>query len=335
MISFFYRKKRPGAFSIEELFYSIETGLTNHGITTEQYKLPCAGASLKNIFKNIRYCHKHKGKINHITGEIQYSALGLGKNTVMTVHDVGSALHGNPIKKLLIKLLWFWIPSLIVKKITVISEFSRSELINIIPWAKHKIHVVHNPINGEILKHAHYQINSPTPENGIFKILHLGTKVNKNLFRTIDALKGLPCELTIIGALTDEQINKLNASGLSYNNRSNITFTEIIEHYQKTDIVCFASTYEGFGMPIIEAQALGKPIITSNVASMPEIAGDTAVLVDPYSTESIKNAILSLLKDETFRLKKINEGYINIKRFKPETICQKYLDLYKVINHAL
>ena len=142
----------------------------------------------------------------------------------------------------------------------------------------------------------------------------------------------MPCELTIIGALTDEQINKLNASGLSYNNRSNITFTEIIEHYQKTDIICFASTYEGFGMPIIEAQALGKPIITSNVASMPEIAGDTAVLVDPYSVKSIRNAIKRCIEDEQFRIKKIKAGYHNIQRFMPGAICEKYIEVYQKLK---
>ena len=334
-ISFFYRKKRPGAFSIEELFYSIERQLIKEGYTAERHELPHSGASPKHLLENIDYCKKNQSAVNHITGETQYIALGLGRNSVMTVHDVGSALHGNPIKNLIIKLLWFWVPSLIVKKITVISEFSRSELNKLIPWAKHKIHVVHNPVNGEILKNAHYKINIPTPENGVFKILHLGTKVNKNLFRTIDALKDLPCELTIIGTLTDEHLNKLKESGIKYISMANITFPEIIGQYQKADIICFASTYEGFGMPIIEAQTLGKPIITSNVASMPEIAGESAVLVDPFSVESIRKGILSLMENESFRIQKIEQGYKNVQRFMPENICKIYIEIYKSINKNL
>lgn len=328
-INFIYRKKRPGAFSIEELFQSIEKEINKQGVKTTSLQLPHSGAGIRNLIENITFVKKKRSKIYHITGEVQYAALGSGKNTILTVHDVGSAIHGSPIKKFLIKLLWFWIPSLIVKKITTISEFSKKELTALIPWAKNKINVIHNPVNDLIIQNMDYQVNSPTPENGVFNILHIGTKSNKNLLRTIEALNDLPCVLTIVGTLSPEQEEKLNKGNIVYENCSNISFEEIIQLYKKTDLVCFASTYEGFGMPIIEAQALGKPVITSNISSMPEIAGTSAVLVNPYATESIRNAILSLINDESFRLKKIEAGYQNVKRFLPETICAQYIEIYK------
>lgn len=331
-INFIYRKKRPGAFSIEELFQSIEKKINTEGVKTISLQLPHSGARIRNLIANISFVKKHRRDINHITGEVQYAALGSGKNTVLTIHDVGSAIHGNPVKKLLIKLLWFWLPSLIVKKITTISESSKKELISIIPWAKNKIQVIHNPVNNLIIQNMDYHVSSPTPENGIFNILHIGTKSNKNLIRTIEALKDLPCILTIVGILTHEHKQALWKNKINYKNCSNINFEEIIKLYKETDIVCFASLYEGFGMPIIEAQALGKPVITSNISSMPEIAGESAVLVIPQSVESIRAGILSLIEDKELRLKKITEGYINIQRFKPETICQKYITLYKSLH---
>jgi glycosyltransferase involved in cell wall biosynthesis len=116
------------------------------------------------------------------------------------------------------------------------------------------------------MKVSNSEVHSQMAANEIFEVLHLGTKSNKNLERTLEALKGLPVQLTIIGKLHKNHVALLAQFQLNYINLYDLTFEKIIEEYQKCHFVCFASTYEGFGMPIIEAQALGKPIITSNIA---------------------------------------------------------------------
>jgi len=95
----------------------------------------------------------------------------------------------------------------------------------------------------------------------------------------------------------------------------------------------FASTYEGFGMPIIEAQAIGRPVITSNIGAMKEVALDTACLVDPYDVESIKNGIQKLIRDEAYRDLMIKKGLKNVERFSLETISNQYIALYKSIKN--
>jgi len=70
-----------------------------------------------------------------------------------------------------------------------------------------------------------------------------------------------------------------------------LTDAELVEAYRRCDMVVFASLYEGFGLPILEAQAMGRPVITSNFGAMREAAGDGALLVDPYSVESIRDAV--------------------------------------------
>ena len=76
----------------------------------------------------------------------------------------------------------------------------------------------------------------------------------------------------------------------------------------------FPSLYEGFGLPIIEAQAAGVPVITSNVSSMPEVGGNAAVLVDPYDIEAISKAMWDMERQE-LRSDLIKKGFENIKRF--------------------
>ena len=330
-INFFFRANRTTAFSIEEVFNSIQEAVSKKRASNKIH-VPHSGAGFSQLKGNIIFAKNNKTEINHITGEVQYLALGLGRNTVMTIHDVGSAFQAGFIKNLLIRILWFWIPSLIVKRISVISEFSKQELVRIIPWAKNKIRVIHNPINQQVLNHASFEINTNSPEKGVFKLLHLGTKANKNLERTIESLKDLPIELTIIGKLNLQQEELLKINNIIFKSLSNLDFEEVIQEYKNCDIVMFASTYEGFGMPIIEAQVLGKPLITSNLGAMKEVALDSAILIDPYSIDSIKKGVQQLISSEKERQTRIEQGYVNIKRFEMDNICNQYLALYNEIK---
>ena len=84
-------------------------------------------------------------------------------------------------------------------------------------------------------------------------------------------------------------------------------------------------------MPIIEGQAVGRAVITSNISPMKEVADGGAHLVDPFSELSIKKGILKLLNDDNYRNKIIERGLINSKKYSSEKIAQKYEKLYKTI----
>jgi glycosyltransferase involved in cell wall biosynthesis len=93
-------------------------------------------------------------------------------------------------------------------------------------------------------------------------------------------------------------------------------------------MVLFASTYEGFGMPIVEANTVGRPVITSNLLSMPEVAGDAALIVNPYNVDEIRNGIIKIIEDDEYRNQLINNGFRNAERFSLRNISEEYLKLY-------
>lgn len=87
------------------------------------------------------------------------------------------------------------------------------------------------------------------------------------------------------------------------------------ELLKNADVFVFPSFYEGFGMPVLEAQKAGAPVVASNAGALPEILGDSALLVDPHNTQEIAEAIYKVLSDKKLRNDLIKKGQENIKRF--------------------
>lgn len=97
-------------------------------------------------------------------------------------------------------------------------------------------------------------------------------------------------------------------------------------------MLCFVSLYEGFGMPIIEAQATGRPVVTSNLGAMAEVAGRGAHLVDPEESGSIRQGVVKILEDGAYREQLVEKGLKNVKRFRAETVAGQYMALYSDIS---
>jgi glycosyltransferase involved in cell wall biosynthesis len=106
---------------------------------------------------------------------------------------------------------------------------------------------------------------------------------------------------------------------------------EVVELYKQCDIVSFVSTFEGFGMPIIEANAIGRVVVTSNTSSMPEVAANAAEFVNPLDINSIRIGFFNVINDDAKREQLIQNGFHNIKRFDSQKIANEYFDLYRKI----
>lgn len=147
----------------------------------------------------------------------------------------------------------------------------------------------------------------------------------------IEATKNIVCKLDIVGQLSDVQRKLLLTNKTLYENSFELTDRQMLEKYKDADIVSFCSTFEGFGLPVIEAQAMLTPVITSNISPLKEVAGNGAVIVDPEDKNAITSAINKIIADKEFREKLVDDGRANVERFRSHIIASQYESLYREI----
>lgn len=318
-----HRLPGPGHVSIERLFEEIRSHLPapwHARVVT----CPHPSTGIVPRLKNMAAGRRHAGRINHITGDVHYLAMALpSRGLVLTIHDCAllNLLKG-PAREVF-RRIWFTSPMRSAEVVTTISVAMKKELESHFPNDVDKIRVVPNCVRGEFVPET-----KPFPE-GEPVILQVGTGWNKNLEGVAAALRGIPCRLEIIGKMTERQHELLRIHAINYRSLGKLTDHEVLDAYKRSDVVVFASLYEGFGLPIIEAQALGRPVITSNFGAMAEAAGPGALLVDPLSQEDLHQSVRKLLGDPDLRGRMIGEGFRNVIQYQPNAVASKYADLYE------
>lgn len=280
---------------------------------------------LATLWSNMWHFRKVSQKqICHITGDVQYVACLMNpNNTILTIHDL-IPLHNKNVpwySKFLCYWLWYYIPLKRLNHITCISEATKRDLLTFFPWAEKKITVINNPVD-DSFTFIPKEFNTECP-----RILHIGTKPNKNLSRVIEALAGIKCHLRIIGKLPDVEKELLQRYKIDYSNAFGISDAQIVEEYKQADIISFPSTFEGFGMPIIEGQTTGRIVVTSDREPMRSIAGSGAILVDPEDVQSIKEGFTSSISKEGMSVL-LSHGKTNALKYSPNEILNKYLLQY-------
>jgi len=324
-VQFFSRKKNPAFFSIEELFETIQQSLAPY-LSFQNHIMPYESTGIKNRWLNGLFAKKHKGEINHITGDVHYLALFLPRrNTILTIHDCGELDKQKGIKKIILWFFWFYWPVKRLRYITTISEATRIHLLQYVKIDPGKIIVIPNCLIGKYpVSERPFNVDKPA-------ILLVGVTPNKNTERIAAALQNIPCTVMIIGTPNEVQIGFLNRYKIEFRYKSGLSRQEIISVYAVCDMLVFPSLLEGFGLPIIEAQASGKPVVTSNINPMLSTAGKGACLVDPYSVDDIRKGILRVIQDADYRKHIIDKGIENSKRFGPDQVAEQYIEVYKKI----
>lgn len=326
VVKLIYRKPRDtGNFSIEASFDRVLLSFTkNSNLHVDKFTSSYLSVGFRNRLKAIWEVQQLKASIYHVTGDVHFLTLGLPKKkTILTIHDLGFLEDYSGLKRLILK--WFWL-DLPVRKSRFITTVSRATLNELIKHSKcppEKIRVIPTLIKGHFRKKE--KSNFPS----VPTILHIGMAPNKNFRKHVAAIKDLSCKLLIIGCLSIEEKNLLKSNNIDYSFKCNLADEEMQKAYEAADLLLFASTLEGFGMPIIEAQTVGCPVVTSNLSSMPEVAGDAACLVNPYSVQSIREGVQKVIQDEVYRNHLVEKGFKNVQRFQPEVVAKQYCELYQ------
>ncbi|MCX6044652.1 MAG: glycosyltransferase family 1 protein [Chloroflexi bacterium] len=259
--------------------------------------------------------------------------------SVVTVHDLG--YHYFPeaharLQRRYLQISTRWNAHAATQLIAV-SQATANDLRRFYGTAPAKIQVVHEAGMSDlpddlVVTDIRRRDNLPRPY-----ALFVGTlQPRKNLVRLIQAyaqlsqIGAIGWDLVLAGSADRLQqalsslINELGLAGrihlLGY-----VADADLPTLYAGATFFCFPSLFEGFGLPVLEAQRYGVPVMTANNSSLPEIAGDAAILVDPLDIDAIADAMLRLSQDEMLRQKLITAGYANVKRFSWEKAARETL----------
>ena len=327
----FVERQKFEAVSIERVFAQVAKSLRSELFDVEFQNLTSGHGPLA-VLKALFFFRPKPADIYHITGDIHYIALRLPKHrTVLTIHDLGFLRMNTGIRRFVLKKMFLDLPVRAASYVTAISNATRDEVITNVPAAEHKIWVIENPLIDGFVSTPVKPFNAECPV-----ILQIGTTQNKNISNLIEAVSELNCKLRIIGPLSANIVRELAEHRIVYENVASVDDVQIVEEYRRADIVSFCSTHEGFGLPIIEAQAMRKAVVTSNVAPMNDVAGDGASLVDPSDSASIRAAFFKLINNPEYRTRLVDLGTENIKRFDGKTIADQYCQLYlRILNDNL
>lgn len=317
------RKPQPGFHSFERLFRDIRAALP----TDVEVQVVHSWFHSRGLFRRALNCLQAffiRADVVHVTGDIHYLVPALvGRRVVLTVHDLAPLHAKKGWQRKLFKYFWYDLPVRCADCTTTISAAIQKELLEVLDSPPEEIPVIPNCISSDFF-------HVPKAWSEIPVVLMVGTKPNKNLERMFEALKGMQVHVHIIGQLHDAQRDSFMQTRVPFIEVGRLTDEQVLQAYRDCDLLAFASTYEGFGLPILEAQATGRPVLTSDIPALSEVAGEGALLVDPLDVDSIRQGFERLLSDPAYREALVETGRENVMRYQPEPIAQQYAEYYRV-----
>ncbi|MFQ5823195.1 MAG: glycosyltransferase family 4 protein [bacterium] len=268
---------------------------------------------------------------------------GVQVPSVVTIHDLKYLFHAEFLKK------GSLLKSLYIKKslqhtikaadqIIVASQNTLSDLIKLFSFEQDKVTIIYhgvNPASKSSSNHNHDFFDIPNEF-----ILFVGTRrPHKNIEGLIKALAilrnnhKLNVDLVISGKAYSEYSKPekvVKELGIETHTHflDFVSETELTSLYQAAKLVALPSFYEGFGFPLLEAMSYGKPVIGSNLSSMPEVIGNAGLLVDPYNPNDIAKKIHEIITDSNLYQKLSEAGLERCKQFSWSSVAKATFNVY-------
>ena len=280
---------------------------------------------------------------------------GLDCPYVLTVHDLLEHMYGSRDASSLRRSLHFYLTRRVLRKaarVIAVSQFTKNEIEKLLAISDERIEVVYNAIDERFL-HGHatdadrdliaqrYLVNYPF-------ILYAGAiRPHKNVVRIIEAFSALKSELLKEQQFPDLKLIIIGDDLSSHPRLRRTVVRSCVQHdvrflgfvpidvlrifYDVAKVFVFPSLYEGFGLPPLEAMAHGTPVVTSNTSSLPEVAGNAALLVNPENVFEIQRGLQRALLDPALRAQMKQRGYEQAQRFSWTASVSRILEIYREV----
>lgn len=283
-----------------------------------------------------------------------FNFINISKKTkfIITVHDVSFLRYGEFFSWR--KNFWHWalnIKKLLHRadKIVAVSENTKNDLVELLSLPEDKIKVIYSGANfSPSVVSEKEKIDKFLKEKYLKQgyILFLSNiEPRKNIINLIKAYNYLREERN---DLKDIQLVIAGAPGWKHEKifetwhkseyKNDIKFLGYIDEdekellYSGARVFAYPSFYEGFGFPPLEAMSFQVPVVSSNVSSLPEVLGNSALLIDPFRAQELKDALIMALTNEDVRQRLITRGIKKVQEFNWEKTALSYLDLFKELG---
>lgn len=279
-----------------------------------------------------------------------YLSLSTPVKTLDVIHDINFEHRPQDLPWMTRKYYKRYFPRFAQKasRLATVSEFSKQDIVNTYHIDPGKIDVVYNgcntayqPLPPDTISKMRYKYASGRPYFLFVGSLHPRKNIKHLLLAFDEFKKACACDIKLLLAgqpMWDDSDYK--EAYLQLKHKSDVQFLGRVATSELRNIIAsalaltYAPFYEGFGIPLLEAMNCDVPIITSNVTSLPEVAGDAALLTDPQSIDSIKNAMLQLARDEKAREALIHKGRIQREQFSWDKTASKLWSSFETMMDA-
>ena len=337
------------------LFYNLWGHLRNRSLYINQsnFKLSkeyLPGLVKRFLMKNTPFsCSPMIGRVDifHST-DFKGFKLTRGERWINTVHDLIVPLFPELVPKANLNRVMDYFKNYLPNAdfIITISESSKRDIIKILKWPEDRIEVIYDAADISLQPGSEQEVKEVLGFDQPYILAVSTLEPRKNypsLFRAFDLVRDAhkgPIKLVVVGQLGwlyDDifTTHKKCRFGDDIVILTNIDTTQLGILYSGAEFFVHPSLYEGFGLPILEAQHMGKAVLAGNNSSIPELVSDSAILVDVKNEEEIVKGMLTLLENQDLRAKLIQKGYINIKRFSWEKTARETLAVYQKVFHKM